>query len=154
MKTVIVLMIISLLSTQLQALEDDTILSQSVEKEFLIIKSTTSYDEAEAFSKQMAKKLSIKLDLRGLVFNKKSFLTFSKTECQDFGYPYYLGRGRYDDGEYISIEHSSFYDEFKDGYYIVVVASGDSILSSLKKVKKIVPDAYVKKEKIYMGCVH
>ena len=148
----ILLMIMSLLLTQLQASETEEFFN--VKKEFLIIKSTTSYSEAKDFSQRMAKKLNIKLDFRGLTFNKKNFLTFSKKECSDFAYPCYVGRGRYDDGEYISIEHSSAYTEFTDGYYMVVVSTGNDVSKSLKSVKKYIADAYVKKATIYMGCMH
>ncbi|HIP30138.1 MAG TPA: hypothetical protein EYG83_04905 [Sulfurospirillum arcachonense] len=128
------------------------------EKSFLIAKSTTSYEEAKKFSKEISKALGIHIDYRGLSFHKSEFLSFSKKECEeswgDNAYPCYVPRGRYDDGEYISIEHTNSYDEFTNGYYIVIVASGDSTSKTLKKVKKKYNDAYMKKAKVYMGCIH
>jgi len=149
------LLIILMLITSTQLISKDEVFSETAKKQFLIGKSTTSYDEAKSFASKMAKRLKIKLDLRGLKFDKNSFLTFSKEECDDFSeYPCYLGRGRYDDGEYISIEHTSAYAEMRDGYYIVVLATGDNVSKSLAKVKKEIPDAYIKTAEIYMGCMH
>ena len=125
-----------------------------VKKEFLIVKSTKDYNEARIFAKRIAKRLKQKVDLRGLIFHKQNFLTFSQKECVEFEYPCYFQRGRYDDGEYVSIEHTNYYDEFKDGYYIVVVASGHNLSKSLKKVQKEIADAYIKKATVYMGCIH
>ena len=133
----------------------EEIISPYVKKEFLIVKSTTSYKEAKKYSENISKKLNIKIDFRGLSFHKKDFLSFSKEVCSEFGeVSCYLGRGRYDDGEYISIEHTNYYDEFTNGYYIVVVATGEDVSKSLKRVKKNISDAYVKSVEVYMGCIH
>lgn len=128
--------------------------TDSITKEFLITKSTKSYNEAKEFATNISKDLNITLNLRGLSFHKQNFLTLSKEECSEFGYPCYIPRGRYDDGEYISIEHSNAYQEFKDGYYIVVVATGENLSTILKKIQKEIKDAYIKKANIYMGCIH
>ena len=128
------------------------------EKSFLIAKSTISYEEAKKISKEISKALGIGIDYRGLNFHKTIFLSLSKKECEESwgedAYPCYVARGRYDDGEYISIEHSNSYDEFTNGYYIVIVASGKGTSKTLKKVKKKYRDAYVKKAKVYMGCLY
>jgi len=120
---------------------------------FVIAKSTTDYKEAKKIAQKLSKKLDFKLDLRGLSFNQESFLTFTQKICEDnlMAHPCYTRRGRYDDGEYISIEHTNAYSEFKDGFYIVVVASGQEVAKSLKKVRKHVKDAYLKSAKMYMG---
>ena len=152
------LMVVLLFSIFINAENIDNIIENAtVTKKFLIIKSTTNYSEAKEYAKKIAKKSDIKLDLRGLSFNEKIHLTFDERFCTDDGmgeYPCYLPRGRYDDGEYISIEHSSSYSGFTNGYYIVMVASGEDIQSSLEKIKKIVSDAYVKSDEVYMGCIH
>ena len=141
----------------LQANEIDTLIeSQSVQKQFLIVKSTKSYQEAKAFAKKISKQTGIPLNLQNLSYDKENLLTLPKDVCEDngFEFPCYWARGRYDDGVYVSIEHSSAYEEFRNGYYIVMVASGENIKEILKKVKKVVKDAYIKTSKIYMGCVH
>jgi len=136
--------------------EMDSIEAQSVKKHFLIAKSTKSYTEAKAFARHLADMSHIKLDLRQMQYNKDIGLTQSASICgeSNFDYPCYWSRGRYDDGVYISIEYSDAYLGFSKGYYIVVVASGMYVKSTLKKIKPLVKDAYIKSTKIYMGCMH
>ena len=78
-------------------------------RSFLIAKSTTSYEEAKKFSKEISKALNIRIDYRGLSFHKTEFLSFSKKVCEESwgkgSYPCFVPRGRFDDGKYISIEH-------------------------------------------------
>jgi hypothetical protein len=143
-----------LLITTFSPAENFSLEDQTVTKEFLIAKSTKSYNEAQKVAQKLSKDLNITLNLRDLKPHKTHFLTFSKKECEMYGYPCYVPRGRYDDGEYISIEHTNYYEEFTNGYYIVMVASGNKLGKSLKKVQSKVKDAYVKKAKVYMGCMH
>lgn len=134
---------------------DDMIKKQSIEVEFLIIDSTKDYNEAKQFLYEASKKLNIRIDLRGLTFHKSNHLTHDKDTCKNYGgYPCYLPRGRYDDGEYLSIEHTNSYDSFTDGYYIVVASSGNSVKKSSLKVKSILKQTYIKKENIYMGSMY
>ena len=131
--------------------------SAFVKKEILIILSSKNYAAAKKTAEEAARTLSLKLDLRGLVANKKTGLTYSKADCEnEGGYPCYIARGRYDDGSYISIEYSSAFNGFSKGYYIVVAASGDKSITSpaLANTKKYYPSAYVKQTDIYMGCMH
>jgi hypothetical protein len=126
-------------------------------KGMLILLSTKSYAAAKTLAQQAAGKLSLKLDLRGLVANKKSGLTYSRKDCKnEGGYPCYIARGRYDDGEFISIEYSNAIEGFAKGYYIVVAACGDETITKpvLAKAKKIYKDAYVKNTNVYIGCMH
>ena len=92
---------------------------------FVIIQSTKDYNTAKATAQKAALQLKQKLDLRDLKANKKSGLTYSQKDCEnEGGYPCYISRGRYDSGDYISIEWSNAFDGFAKGYYIVVIASG------------------------------
>jgi len=129
---------------------------QSVSKSFLIAKSSQSYSEAKAFAKKLSQQSGIKTDFRGLVQNSMTGLSEDADVCRDegFAYPCYIPRGRYDDGTYISVEYSNAYGGFSEGYYIVVVASGEIGKSVIKQIKAFVPDAYVKKSLVYMGCIH
>lgn len=132
-------------------------------KSFVIIKSTKSYVAAKKVALEAAKKLEIKLDLRELVPHKKNGLTFTKKKIESensgleiFGYPIYIARGRFDDGEYVSIEWSNAYENFSKGYYIVILASGDDSVTktALTKAKKVYKDAFVKISNVYVGCMH
>ncbi len=129
-----------------------------VKKSFLIILSSKNYTEAKKIAAEAASKLNVKLDLKGLKPNKESGLTFSTKECEGNGwdYPCYVSRGRYDDGEFVTIDYSDAFDGFAKGYYIVTTASGDAALvkKALVKVKKKYNTAYVKQTEIYIGCMH
>ena len=131
-----------------------------VPKSIVIVKSTRSYADAKRTAELAASRLHWKLDLRGLLESKPSGLTLSPSECERNGYSYpcYVARGRYDDGLYVSIEHSNAYQGFKKGLYIVVVASGipedPAIASALTQVKVAYGDAYSKLTKVFVGCMH
>ncbi|MEI9946862.1 MAG: hypothetical protein WDN26_21915 [Chitinophagaceae bacterium] len=131
-----------------------------VEKEFVIIKSAPKYEDALQTAKLAATKLQLKLDLRELKKNTATGLTWSKQTCEDeWGeFPCYVARGRYDDGNYVSIEYSNAYTGFREGYYIVIVAGGErgskEVKSALTNAKKIYKDAYSKRTKVYVGCMH
>lgn len=127
-----------------------------VTKSFLITKSTKNYSEAKHFAQNLALRSGIKLDLRGLYPHAQTGLSEPKEVCVENGFeaPCYVPRGRYDDGTYISIEYSSAYNGFAEGYYIVMVASGDISNKVVSHIKQYVPDAYVKKSAVYIGCIH
>ncbi len=69
-----------------------------------------------------------------------------------------MSRGRYDDGAYISIEYSSAFNGWTDGYYVVIAASAEKsdpvINKTLNKAKKRWKDAYAKSAEIWLGCMH
>jgi hypothetical protein len=100
------------------------------------------------------------MDLRDLAPDQDFGLTFSKESCDnEFGeYPCYVPRGRWDDGVYISIEHSSSYAGFDEGLYVVVLASGSphdrSIGAAVRRAKSQYPDVVVKTAPVYLGCIH
>jgi hypothetical protein len=129
-----------------------------VKKSFLIILSSKNYTEAKKIATEAAKKLNIKLDLRALKPNKESGLTFNAKECEENGwdYPCYVSRGRYDDGEFVTIDYSDWFVGFAKGYYIVSTASGnkEEVKIAFEKVKKMYKSAYVKQAEIYIGCTH
>jgi hypothetical protein len=132
--------------------------SAFIKKSFVIIQSTKNYIEAKTTAVKASKDLKLKLDLRNLKPSKANGLTDTKKECEDNGweYPCYVSRGRYDDGDYVSIEWSNAFQKFTEGYYIVIVYSGNKkeAATSLKKVKKIFKDAYAKEADVYIGCMH
>jgi hypothetical protein len=148
------LFIFFVLTAQISFAQDE---QPYVKKAFVIIQSTKNYDSAKLTAEKAAKQLHQKLDLRELQSNKKTGLTYSKKDCEnEGGYPCYISRGRYDDGNYISIEWSDAFEKFAKGYYIVVVYSGnkEEATIALQKTKKIFKDAYYKQAAIYVGCMH
>ncbi|MGG9961636.1 hypothetical protein [Ferruginibacter sp. SUN106] len=128
-----------------------------IKKTFVIIQSTKNYAAAKATAEKATKELKQKLDFRGLKPHKETGLTFSNAICKnDGGYPCYIARGRYDDGDYISIEWSDAFDKFAKGYYVVVIYSGNKTAAeiTLQKARKTFKDAYAKDAAIYVGCMH
>jgi hypothetical protein len=129
-----------------------------VKKSFVIILSSKSFAEAKRIAFEAAEKLNLKLDLRKLKPDKESGLTFSRKECESNGwdYPCYVSRGRYDDGEFITIDYSDAFTGFAKGYYIVTTAGGDAVFikSVLNKVKKVYKTASIKQTEIFIGCMH
>ncbi len=126
-------------------------------KRFVIILSTKDYTKAKAAAIKASWELSQKLDLRELKPNKKNGLTYSRKDCEsEGGYPCYICRGRYDDGDYVSIEWSDAFKGFAKGFYIVVAYSGNKkeATTVLTKAKTIFKDAYIKKSEVYIGCMH
>ena len=153
-----ILTILSLASITIHGQIDDAI--WETKKHFLIVSSTKDYEGALKKAKSISEELSLKLDLRNLNFHEESGLTFSKTICEDEagGYPCYIARGRYDDGEYVSIEWSNAIKSFSKGYYVVIISSqskkNEKMKLLLSRTKKNVPSAYIKSSDVYMGCMH
>jgi hypothetical protein len=151
----ITLLLFSVLPTAVCFAQDET---PFIKKSFVIIKSVKNYNEAKTAAVSAAKKLNQNLDLRDLKPNKKSGLTYADSVCEnEGGYPCYISRGRYDDGDYISIEWSNAFQGFAKGYYIVMAGSSANkteAASLLAKAKKIFKDAYIKSAEVYVGCMH
>jgi hypothetical protein len=129
-----------------------------IKKAFVIIQSTKDYAAAKLTAEKAASQLHQKLDLRELKPNKKTGLTFTDSVCEnEGGYPCYIARGRYDNGDYVSIEWSNAFEGFAKGFYIVVISSGldtEATNTILKNAKKKFKDVYAKKAEIYVGCMH
>lgn len=138
----------------------DHIKEQTLRKEFVITKSTPNYEEARRAATEAARRLRVPLKLRDLAPDGNGRLTFPKKLCEENGWdaPCYVARGRFDDGSYVSIEHSSGYPEFKQNLFIVVVASGpkgsDTTRRAERAAKSVFPDAYARIAMVYMGCIH
>jgi len=148
-------------SNYLYAQDDDDInMSPYVTKYFLIGASTKNFDVALRKAKDISKKLNITFNSRDLYkIEGEEGLSFAKDICEDhFDYPCYTPRGRYDDGDYVSIEWSNAYDNFSKGYYVVMLSSqsdkSPDLLSLLKRTKSYIPTAYIKASEVYMGCMH
>ena len=157
-KVLLTMLVLSVVSPAFAAAPADS--QPLIAKRIVIIKSTHDYTQAKSTALQASKKLGLKLKLRNLTPHKKTGLTYPAKTCNNdgFEYPCYIARGRYDDGAYISIEHSNAFEGFAKGYYIVVIASAADknpiIKNVLKKAKKHYKDAYAKLSRIYIGCIH
>ncbi|TPN87357.1 hypothetical protein [Aquimarina algicola] len=134
---------------------EDYIKESSVKESFLIIYASKEYHNALQVAKEANTKLDLKIDLRGYYFDEKEGLVTDEMYDEETNWPY-IGRGRFDSGAYISIEYTDFYNEFKDGFYVVMIASGDrkNLIDPLKKAKQFYKDAYIKDAMVYVGCMH
>lgn len=129
--------------------------SMNVTKSFLIIKSTKNYQNAFKTAKKASSTFNYELNLEGYYKDKDNGLTSIDT-C-DCGVRHgYIPRGRYNDGIYVSIEYTSYFEGFSKGYYIVVVGSGpkEPLKKILGEVRVKFSDAYIKEASVYMGCIH
>ena len=153
MKYILVLLIISFFGSNFSYCQDWD--SQYVEKGFLIILSTKDYDSALKRAEDASEQLGLDFKTRGYYPDEESGLK-SDEVCGCGESHGYIARGRYDDGEYVSIEYSSSFKSFADGYYIVILASGrrKDLKPFLTKVKAFYNDAYIKNSKVYIGCMH
>src|SRR5262245_29462350 len=139
---------------------DSGVVEMTVKKDLVIIASTKSYDAAKRVATSAAEKLSVPLDLRGLTYNQKAGLSLPEQECRDEfdTYPCYPPRGRWDDGVYVSVEHTSGYPSLTPGMYIVVVANSDhgssTVREALAHAQVPYPDAYIRTVDVYLGCRH
>ncbi len=155
------LTLLVVLSTAIASTAEENIEAEPfADKEFVVIKSTHSFKEAAKAATSAAVNLGLRLDLRGLSPHHRTGLTFSEAECRkgDFPYPCYVARGRYDDGAYVSVEWSSAYTGFSKGLYLVMVASnvpgsGESG-RMLEVARRAYSDAYAKRARVYVGCMH
>jgi hypothetical protein len=128
---------------------------------FLVIRSTPDYAEAQRVAERAASQLGLPLNLRGLVYEPPHGLTWPRDECKKdplYPFPCYVARGRFDPGVYLSVERSDAYATFSPSFFIVIAASGSpgapELTSTLAKVRHAYPDAYVKQERVYHGCMH
>ena len=152
MNSILFILLAVLLSPSLGLGQEDSL----IEKNFLIVKSTTNFEEARKFGETAAYKLGLNSVITDCEPHPtKGFTCEWECGCGET-HAGHVPRGRYDDGEYVSVEFSSAYNEFEDGYYIVVVASGSqkTVQKPLSKTQILYQDAYIKSANVYHGCMH
>lgn len=143
-------------NTRLQAQE----WNQMIDKQIVIISSSKDYPTAKKMALDASRKLHIELSIDWLKPHKKTGLTFSEANCEEYGYPCYIARGEgyADTSRLITIEYSSAYQGFAKGYYIVVAGVGPPHSPSVKSILRLArthyKDAYAKTTKVWYGCMH
>ena len=115
-----------------------------------IILSTKDYTAAFEFAEKAAKTLDMEFSTRGYIYSAEEMLA-DTAECGCGMVHGYIPRGRYDNGDYLSIE-------IKGDYYVVVVTSGlkeeEGFQTSMDKARAISKDAYVLNQEVWMCCMH
>ncbi|MFC7337801.1 hypothetical protein ACFQY0_11475 [Haloferula chungangensis] len=134
------------------------------ERHVAILSAYKIFADARKDAEKIAKASEVPFSMEDRVYDEKRGLIYP----DDFDDEVYAGgyvARRYDmthvaDGDtqtaFLSVEKSDAYDGFTPGYYIVVAGiqeSRESALKQIAKFKKWAPTAYVKKTKIYLGCL-
>lgn len=136
--------------------------SARVENNVVILGSFLSYKDAAKAAHKISKKTTTPYSTRDMIYDKKEGLIWPKTYSDEIYAGTYYGRRSdmdcgIDASPCLTVERSDFYSGFEKDYYIIVGGVYDSkdsaqIEKVLAHYKPIVPDAYSKKTKIYMGC--
>lgn len=136
----------------------------TVQKLVLILGSYKDFAIALDKSKEYSQATAIPYSDRDMFFDKKRGWIFRDTiEDEIYAGTYYHRRSNLDcggaDAACISIEKSETYEGMSPGYYILIASINDlseksSVQDLLKNIQKVIPDAYLKKTPIYMGCTH
>ena len=127
---------------------------------YIYLFSTSDFTEAKQFAIGAADKLSTDYDST-LIYDMDLGLT-DTTTCGCGLRHGYIPRGRFDEGDYVSIELSESYEIDTPGNeiqrYIVVVASYPSHVELLRdrivNIRKVYPDARYFESEVYTGCMH
>jgi hypothetical protein len=126
---------------------------------FIYIYSGDDFETTQTFMYQAADSLDIDID-NSRLYDDELGLTDTIT-CGCGLRHGYLKRGRYDEGEYVSIELSNDYDldeELEADRYLVVVASfpvpDEALSKRISAIRVKYPDAKYFEADIYIGCMH
>lgn len=132
---------------------------------FLLVASTTRYEDALRVARAAADALDLPLDLRGLTpvaGSKEPDLTLPAEMCEALAFDKtcYVPWGRWPSagGRAVTIELSSGYAGMRPGFYIVtagMLTPGDPYHTALlRRAKATFPSAYLKVGHAYLGCMH
>jgi hypothetical protein len=131
-----------------------------VEKDFVVLPAVASFAAARRLAGTAARRLGLKLDLRGARPDADEGLTFSRRTCEanKWSFPCYVARGRFDDGAYVSIDVAGRFFEAEDQGYLVILGSGPkndpSVRVVAEKARALFPAAEVRTDDVYEGCIH
>lgn len=116
------------------------------------------FDLLETKAKNLSATTSIKYDAGGLIYNKEKGLIYPEDSNDEIYAGAYAMR-RYDDNR-ISLEmRDHYFDNKGTGTKKMIIVAGiygskAEAAKRLKEVKAHAPSAYIRKTKIYMGCIH
>lgn len=135
-----------------------------VPQKVIILGSYKDYPRALKAAKEISSKTEVPFYTRGMIYDKKEGLIWPKDSEDEIYSGTYMVRRYNDDcgGEgqksCITIERSRFYQGMEPGYYILVGGifseKDPDVEKSLRSFQSVVPDAYTKVSKVYMGCLH
>lgn len=129
----------------------------------VILGAYKNFPEAKTDALAAAKASKIPFSMNGMVFDKKGLHLPADSEDQAYAGEYLLRRFNETNikdeavPNHISVEKSDAYEGFAPGYYIVVgniAETAEAAEKQLERFKAVAKSAYVKKTKIYLGCLH
>lgn len=133
-----------------------------VRQKVIILGSFKDYAAALKSAKEVSAQSGVPFATRGMVYDKKEGLIWPKGSDNEVNAGNYTVR-RYnnecDEGQStcITVERSRYYEGMEPGYYILVggiyAAESREADKPLKTFQKVVPSAYAKVSKVYMGCL-
>lgn len=137
--------------------------AQTKDRWVVILGAYKGFAEAKADAEKVAKQTKIPFSLRGMVYDKEGLRLPENAEDEAYAGQYLARRyneatiGEKEAANHISVELSGEYEGFTPDYFIAVGYIADSAEEAEKKAaefKKLAPGTYVKKTRIYMGCIH
>lgn len=141
----------------------DEVAMQTKDRWVVILAAYKNFPEAKADGERIAKASKLQFSMRGMIYDKKGLRFPDKFDDPTWAGEYLMRRGNdwwigdKNIGDHISIEKSSAYPGFAPHLYIVVgsiAATPQQAAKELERFKTFAPQAYVKKTKIYLGCIH
>jgi len=147
--------IISLLSLAL--LSASNIYSQTEKVGFAVIESTNSFYEAQSLAQIIADSLEVEFR-NNVIFDKEEGLKDTVT-CGCGEQHGYIRRGRFNHGNYVTIELNSRYSNSPSKKTYALIAMSHEVLSEniqkdLSIIKAKYPEANYFTAEIYVGCMH
>jgi hypothetical protein len=152
---------IALLTGSLTAEEADFMADRYV----VVFAVYKTFAAAQQDAVKIADASGLPFSMEGRVYDEKRGLIYPDTYEDEAFRGGYLARsydttvlpGKETETQYLSVERSDGYDGFKPGFYMVVAgireASGDASQQA-DRFRTWAPTAYVKKTRIYLGCLH
>lgn len=150
-----------LVPSEIRSQED----AQYVERHVAILSVYKSFDAARADAEKLSQASKIPFSMEGRIYDKKRGLIYPDDFDDEVFRGSYVARrfdttylnGSEKETSYLSVEKSDAYKGFKSGFYMVVAGIQETREEALKqaaKYKTWAPTAYVKKSRIYIGCLH
>jgi hypothetical protein len=137
-----------------------------MENRYVVVLSVyKTFEAAKEDAVKIAKASGVPFSMEGRVYEKKRGLIYPDSFEDEAFRGGYLARsydttvlpGSEAETQYLSVERSDGYDGFKPGFYMVVAgiqAISEDAGKQADRFRAWAPTTYVKKTKIYMGCLH
>lgn len=138
----------------------------SMESRYVAILSVyPQFAEAKDDATKIAKASGVPFSMEGRVYDKKRGLIYPDNFGDEVFRGAYVARrydttvlaGKEDETVFLSVERSDGYEGFKPGFYMVVAGILENQTEAGARASRFrpwAPTAYVKKTRIYMGCMH